>query len=265
MAEEGERTPRRRVRPVLLVLLWVWAILVFVVVDLFRNVPAFDRIRPEAKLYEGMRKAAHEMVGEPYRGPLGDPRAPARAVATARNGTVGYDDPERARREPAGERSVYRDLRRVGVQRSAAGGYTKWNDPGNGPGRGAMRDGQRDGLWTWDWPDGGKRETREYRRGVLQGTVTAWYRNGTKQVEERYGNGVPEGAWNWWFPDGRSAIEAIYANGRLHGRITKWYENGQVALRGELREGEREGDWTEYDEAGNETRRAVYMAGRQVG
>jgi hypothetical protein len=56
----------RRVGWRLLILLWVWAALVFVVVDLFRNVPAFDRIRPRAKLYEGMRYAAHEMVGEPY-------------------------------------------------------------------------------------------------------------------------------------------------------------------------------------------------------
>lgn len=262
MAEEGKRPPRRRIRPVLLVLLWVWAILVFVVVDLFRNVPAFDRIRPEARLYEGMRKAAHRMVGEPYRGPLRVARDPA---TTAANADGGGADPERARREPPGERSVYRALRHVGVERNATGGYTKWNDPGNRPGRGTLRHGQRDGTWTWDWPAGGKRETREYRGGVLHGTVTAWYRNGTKQIEERYENGVPAGAWTWWFPNGERAIEAVYADGKLHGPLTKWHENGQAALHGELRRGEREGTWTEYDENGNETRSARYMAGRQVG
>ena len=60
---------RGRIRPTLLILLWVWAGCVFLVLDLFRNVPELDRVRPQSKLYEGMRKAAHEMVGEPYEAP----------------------------------------------------------------------------------------------------------------------------------------------------------------------------------------------------
>ena len=64
---------KRRIRPVLLVLLWAWAIVVFLVIDLFWNVPEFDGVRPRAPLYQGMRKAAHEMVGEKYV----DPEAPA--------------------------------------------------------------------------------------------------------------------------------------------------------------------------------------------
>ena len=51
----------------LLALLWVWAILVFVIIDLFRNVEEFDRIRPDSRIYRGMQLAAHEMVGEEYR------------------------------------------------------------------------------------------------------------------------------------------------------------------------------------------------------
>lgn len=263
MAEEGAKPPRRRIRPLLLVLLWVWAVLVFVVIDLFRNVPAFDRIRPESKLYEGMRKAAHEIVGEPYRGPL---RADAGGAKHEPGiGAVGYEDPKRAEREPPGERSVYRDLRSVGTVREAAGAFTKWNDPGNQPGKGTMLGGQRGGLWAWSWPEGGARETREYKDGILDGTVTAYYRNGTKQVEEHYRSGVPTGTWKWWYPDGKPAIEVSYANGLMHGTLTKWHENGEVAVRGELRNGKREGDWTEYDENGTETRRARYQAGKQVG
>ena len=56
----------RRVRFTLLVLLWIWAICVFTVVDLFWNVSEFDGVRPRAAIYEGMRRAAHKMVGEPY-------------------------------------------------------------------------------------------------------------------------------------------------------------------------------------------------------
>jgi hypothetical protein len=49
---------------VLLVLLWGWAALMFVVVDLFLNVEEFDAIRPRARLYQTMRSVAHDMVGE---------------------------------------------------------------------------------------------------------------------------------------------------------------------------------------------------------
>ena len=57
--------PAQRIRFRLLVLLWVWALLVFAIVDLFWNVQEFDGVRPRASLYHGMRAAAHQMVGEP--------------------------------------------------------------------------------------------------------------------------------------------------------------------------------------------------------
>lgn len=55
----------RRVRPLLLILLWIWVLCMVVVLDLFLNVDELDGFRPRAKLYRGMRVAAHEMVGEP--------------------------------------------------------------------------------------------------------------------------------------------------------------------------------------------------------
>jgi hypothetical protein len=79
---------RRRVRPLLLVLLWIWAICVFVTIDLFRNVSEFDSIRPRSPLYSSLREAGHELVGEPL---LDDASAP-----TARLFTKGAAEPEEA-------------------------------------------------------------------------------------------------------------------------------------------------------------------------
>jgi len=56
----------RRVRFTLLALLWAFAATVFLVVDLFLNVSAFDEIRPRATLYRSVRYVGHSMVGEPY-------------------------------------------------------------------------------------------------------------------------------------------------------------------------------------------------------
>ena len=57
---------KHRVRKTLCVLMWAWALLTFVILDLFRNVPAFDSVRPRSPTYRAMRYAAHEMIGEPY-------------------------------------------------------------------------------------------------------------------------------------------------------------------------------------------------------
>jgi hypothetical protein len=57
---------RSRFRGVTLVLLWVWAILVFVVIDLFFNVEEFDAVRPRNSQYRAIRYVAHQLVGERY-------------------------------------------------------------------------------------------------------------------------------------------------------------------------------------------------------
>jgi len=58
--------PRRRVRPLLLVLLWIWAVCVFLVVDLFLNVRALDGVRPDSDWYRATRYAAHKISGRTY-------------------------------------------------------------------------------------------------------------------------------------------------------------------------------------------------------
>ncbi len=59
-------SPKPRVRKTLLVLLWIWAACIFLTLDLFVNVSQFDAVRPQARIYRGMRAAAHKMIGEPY-------------------------------------------------------------------------------------------------------------------------------------------------------------------------------------------------------
>ena len=64
MTTDSNRRPR--VRLTLLVLLWIWAACIFLTLDLFMNVREFDAVRPRARIYRGMRAAAHKMIGEPY-------------------------------------------------------------------------------------------------------------------------------------------------------------------------------------------------------
>ena len=76
--------PAQRIRGRLLVLLWIWALLVFAIVDLFWNVREFDRIRPRSTLYRAARYVAHELVGETYYGgEFGDHIPPQHSTRTA--------------------------------------------------------------------------------------------------------------------------------------------------------------------------------------
>ena len=66
MSAMTTKSSKPRVRKTLLLLLWIWALCVFLTLDLFLNVREFDAIRPRADIYRGMRAAAHKMIGEPY-------------------------------------------------------------------------------------------------------------------------------------------------------------------------------------------------------
>lgn len=268
-------------RPVLLFLLWVWALSVFVAVDMFFNVPAFDAIRPWASLYHGMRRAGHQMVGEPVldSGARGEFPRDLGLVASA-------DFPAAPGARSAGAATAPRaDL----TAAAGNGGFTAWNDPGPMAAQSSYVDGRREGVWEWRWPDGAKRERREYKSGLLHGKVESWYAGGQPQVVEEYADGRPQGEWRRWYSGGQPAAEEHYENGTLHGRLTHWHENGQKAAEavfvagssvgpvvrwhtngrkaeeGMYVGGKKEGPWFAWDEGGERIQHALYIDGRAVG
>lgn len=97
-AKAGPRATRQRVRPLLLVLLWVWAGCIALVLDLFLNVEELDSIRPRAPLYRAMRHVAHDMVGEPILDGDSSPAVTAKALPSGRTA--------RATSAPAGTRAI---------------------------------------------------------------------------------------------------------------------------------------------------------------
>jgi antitoxin component YwqK of YwqJK toxin-antitoxin module len=258
---------RRRVRPLLLALLWVWALCVFATLDLFLNIREFDVIRPRAPLYQGMRRAAHDIVGEPY-----EP-APAERVAAA--------TPPAEDRVAGPERTVGGTDATLAVPSPRHGSFTRWNDP-PGKAEGEYRNGRRHGTWTWRWTDGRTRETREYVGGKLQGATASFFPDGRREVEEHYAAGKPDGVWRSWYPDGRQAsvehygngvldgdatywhangvlrVERRYEDGRPAGRMIAYHENGQKAEEGSFDAGRPSGVWTSWDERGIETRCATH-------
>lgn len=73
-------TKKRKVRWTLLALLWAWAGVMFLVVDLFASPEEFDRMRPDSDLYRATQVVAHEMVGRDYdETPISGPQVLRRA------------------------------------------------------------------------------------------------------------------------------------------------------------------------------------------
>jgi len=91
-----------RVRARLLVLLWIWAACIFAVLDLFLNVPELDRVRPDSRLYEGMRVAAHRMVGEPLDAAPAPPLPGPPSLASSLEGVRALDSVADLRRLATG-------------------------------------------------------------------------------------------------------------------------------------------------------------------
>ena len=249
-AGNGAPPAKRRVRPTLLILLWAWALVVFVAIDLFLNVPEFDRVRPDARIYQGMRMAAHDMVGEPYEG---DGAAAAEAVTawapeSDRMTASAYLGRKSA---PPGTRPAHtlRTYRRTKFRNH--GTWTEWNLPGLQPGEGELNEkGRKQGTWVWKWEDGSPREERHYADGVLDGAVTAWYADGRKQTAEEYEKGKRVGVWRYWHPNGQLAAQETYRAGQPHGLWQMWYADGTKAMQGEYREGSPVETWSFWDERG---------------
>jgi len=274
-----DASAKKPIRWMLLVLLWAWALVMFIVVDLFLDVEEFDHVRPRTRGYRGMRRAAHEMVGTKY----DDPVEAAEIVA----GFVAPKQPEPEKKKHRG-RILHRYLPRSSSSTSVRHGtYTQWNDPPE-KGAGELLKGMRHGTWVWRWPSGDVREERHYDRGILNGKVTSWYEGGQKKAEEEYRLQKPVGTWKTWHPDGTLAAqetyengvlqgevrqwhadgtvagEAVYEHGAPQGKLTTWHANGMIKETGSFAEGKRDGVWMTYGPDGEVVKQVFYTLGKKT-
>ena len=90
-------------------------------------------------------------------------------------------------------------------------------------------------------------------------------------VALRYGNeglalghcraGMLDGTSTSWYPDGTTRSEHTYRQGLLEGLSTTWYRNGQKMSQGYYRKGKLHGIWISWDSRGNETEQHNYRNG----
>lgn len=96
-----------------------------------------------------------------------------------------------------------------------------------------------------------KQSSMEYISGLPNGTLTAWYPDGSKQVEGKIIGASKVEKWIAWYQNGNKIREGEYKNNREEGLFTWWFENGKINKKGYYENGVGTGEWVWYYENGN--------------
>jgi len=89
-----------------------------------------------------------------------------------------------------------------------------------------------------------------YKRGVLHGKATSWYKNGNKRRQGFYKKGQISGKWIFWDEKGNKTMEANYENDSLNGLFISLYANGTIREQGSYANNRRVGKWQHFNANG---------------
>ena len=224
----------------LLVLLWIFGVCVFLVVDLFLNVAEFDEVRPDWQIYRATRFVAHDMVGEKYEG-----GSIANEVAAITSNSSRKPASTGGRPRNGHWRELYADGT-VAVQ-------------------GSYRNGKRHGEWIWRHTDGTLAEREMLIDGLRVGEVVRFHENGTKAAEGNYENGKRAGDWCEWHANGKVAAAEHYVDGKREGRVEYLHANGTASQRGSYAADLAVGRWETFHTSGRPAFDGDYLEGARDG
>ena len=80
------------------------------------------------------------------------------------------------------------------------------------------------------YENGQKRQSTNYKDGLLNGRMTSWYENGQLQCEGGYKNDEFHGKTNCWSESGQLRMKMSFKEGKYDGRMTYWYPSGALQL-----------------------------------
>ena len=111
---------------------------------------------------------------------------------------------------------------------------------------GNLKNGKKDGLWTEWYPNNRKLE-ETYKHGILDGSVSLFYKTGQREWRHTYNNEQFEGLWTYWYENGEKMQEGTFECGDSTGIWIWWDENGHVKKEKKFKK-RKNGIWTNYNE-----------------
>lgn len=94
------------------------------------------------------------------------------------------------------------------------------------------------------------KEILTYKKGIMHGETTSYFRNGNIKRRGYYSMGRLTGKWESWYENGKKEYEVEYSNDSLSGICITWYNTGVMEKKGFFANNLRSGAWIEYDTAG---------------
>ncbi len=142
------------------------------------------------------------------------------------------------------------------------------------------KNGKYTGEWKWYYDNGQLLREEEFRRGLEDGYLKEFDREGNlitegefidgeregewfyelndHKEEGKYRYGERNGIWKHYYPNGKLSFEGNYAEGREEGKHLYYYPSGSLKKREEYSYGEKVGKWKWFNEDGFETMEIIY-------
>ncbi|MBI5540565.1 MAG: hypothetical protein HY951_10940 [Bacteroidia bacterium] len=128
-------------------------------------------------------------------------------------------------------------------------------------------------LWTWYYNNGNKWREEYLIKGVEEGSITEYnkegivilkgeyvdgeregiwnFNNGDNTEEGSYQGGLQNGIWKGWFSNGKLNYQVNFVQGVPDGKYKLYYENGNLREEGIFSMGSKEKNWNKFDYEGN--------------
>ena len=111
---------------------------------------------------------------------------------------------------------------------------------------GRLLNGKKHGHWVEMHHDH-RRLEETYKHGLLDGSVSLYYKNGQREWRHTYNNGILDGPYTKWYKNGQRSVEGAFENGDAVGLWAWWNKQGKITKKEIFKKGTR-GSLTGYKE-----------------
>tara|TARA_B100001250_G_C19538642_1_gene673679 strand:+ start:124 stop:708 length:585 start_codon:yes stop_codon:yes gene_type:complete len=99
---------------------------------------------------------------------------------------------------------------------------------------GILKNGKKHGRWI-EWHPNERRLEENYKNGLLDGSVSLFFKNGQKEWRYNYSRGILNGNYTRWYKTGQKAIDGYYENGKESETWFWWNKNGSIIKKQEFK------------------------------
>ena len=92
---------------------------------------------------------------------------------------------------------------------------------------GVLKKGRKHGRWI-EWHPDERRLEENYKNGILDGSVSLFFKNGQKQWRYNYTMGILNGNYTRWYKTGQKAIDGYFESGKEAGTWFWWNKQGHL-------------------------------------